>query len=130
MSKRAIKSVIAVLTGLITVIILANGTDIFLETAGIFPSVKDQLENGFNTYWMLMLAITYRTAYMIIGGYITALLSPGKPMRHVLILGIIGTILGIAGAIAAWGIAPSWFLISIVLLGLPAVWVGGRIMRV
>ena len=127
MKKRVFKSILAVVTGLVTVIILANGTDMFLEAAGIFPSVEEQLKSGFNTYWMLLLAIVYRTVFMIIGGYITAQLSPGRPMVHVLILGIIGTVLGILGAITAWGIAPAWFLVFIILLGLPAVWLGGKV---
>jgi hypothetical protein len=126
MKKNTGKSVLAIATGLASVIILANGTDMILEASGIFPPVDEQLENGFTTFWMLLLAIIYRTAYMIIGGYVTASLSPGRPLRHVLILGLIGTVLGIAGAIAAWGVAPAWFLILIVLLGLPAVWVGGK----
>jgi MFS family permease len=127
MKKIKFKSIGAVLIGLIAVIILSNGTDMILEASGVFPSVKEQLKNGFTTSWMLLLALVYRTIFMLVGGYITAWLSPNKPMKHVLTLGIIGTVLGILGAIAAWGIAPSWFLILIILLGLPAVWVGGKL---
>src|SRR6186713_2556761 len=99
MKKNTLKSIGAVLAGLIAVIILSNGTDMILEASGIFPPVKEQLTNGFTTLWMLLLALIYRIVFMIIGGYVTAWLSPKKPMRHVLVLGIIGTVLGILGAI-------------------------------
>ena len=127
MKKNIFKSAVAVLAGLITVIILSNGTDMLLEASGIFPSAKEQLKNGFTTLWMLLLALLYRTAFMVIGGYVTARLAPAKPMQHIMALGIIGTVFGILGAIAAWGIAPAWFLILITLLGFPAVWSGGKL---
>ena len=127
MKKNTLKSMGAVLAGLIAVIILSNGTDMILEASGVFPPVQEQLTNGFTTLWMLLLALIYRIVFMIIGGYITASLSPKKPMRHVLVLGIIGTVLGILGAIAAWEITSSWFLILIILLGLPAVCIGGKL---
>jgi len=120
MKKIVLKSIGAVAAGLIAVIILSNGTDILLESSGIFPPVEEQLKHGFTTTWMLLL-------FMVIGGYITAWLSPNRPMRHALILGLIGMVLGILGAIAAWGVAPPWFLIMITVLGLPAVWLGGKL---
>jgi hypothetical protein len=35
--------------------------------------------------------------------------------------------LGALGAIASWGFAPAWFLLSPVILGIPFVLVGGKI---
>ena len=45
-----------------------------------------------------LLALSYRLVYTILGGYITAGLAPHRPMRHVLILGIIGFVMATAGA--------------------------------
>lgn len=51
-------------------------------------------------------------------------------MRHVVILGCIGTVFGIAGAVAAITMAdlgPNWYPIVLAVTGFPAVWVGGRL---
>jgi ABC-type xylose transport system permease subunit len=64
----------------------------------------------------------------ILGGYITARLALHAPMRHVLVLGIIGLITGSAGAIAAISMAdlgPNWYPIALALTGFPCVWLGG-----
>ena len=122
-----LKSIGAILAGLVTVIFLSNGTDTILEVSGVFPTIEDQLKYGFRVWWMVFLALIYRLVYLVIGGYVTAWLAPNSPMRHVIILGSIGTVLGILGAVAAWAIAPAWFLISVILLGLPCVWLGGKL---
>jgi hypothetical protein len=64
MSKNAFKSLGAVLAGLIAIIILSNGTDTLLETTGVFPPVAVQRQQGFDTVWMVMLALVYRGLYM------------------------------------------------------------------
>jgi hypothetical protein len=129
MAKIPLKSIGAVLAGLIAIIVLSNGTDTILEATGIFPSLTIQREHGFTALWMVVLALVYRSIYMVIGGYITARLAPNRAMRHAVVLGIIGMALGILGAIASWGITPAWFSISLILLGLPCVWLGGKLAR-
>lgn len=127
MKQNILKSILAVFCGLLAVIILSNGTDMILEATGIFPSVAEQRAQGFNTPWMAGLALFYRLIFLIAGGYVVAYLAPNKPILHVVILGAIGTVLGILGAIATWGFAPAWFLLSPVILGIPFVWLGGRL---
>ena len=49
-------------------------------------------------------------------------------MKHVVIVGIIGTIAGTAGAITAITMAdlgPNWYPIALAVTGFPAVWIGG-----
>ena len=82
------------------------------------------MHSGFTTWWMVLVALLYRLIFMVAGGYLTAMLSPNRPMRHALILGGIGLVVGILGAIASWNIAPVWFSIALILLALPCVWVG------
>ena len=125
--KKSLKSIGSVLGGLITVIILSNGTDMVLEATGIFPSVSEQRLHGFTTPWMVGLALFYRLVFLIVGGYVTAALAPAKAMTHVLVLGSIGTVLGVLGAVATWGFAPGWFLVTPILLGIPCVWFGGKL---
>lgn len=125
--KNKLKSIGAVLAGIATIVILSNGTDTILELTGVFPPLEVQLKEGFTEPWMVWLALAYRLVFMVAGGYVTALLAPGNKQRHVLVLGCIGIVLGIAGAAAAWGIAPAWFSIALVLLALPTVILGGTL---
>jgi hypothetical protein len=80
-----------------------------------------------------LLALSYRIVYTIMGGYITATLAPHSPMRHVLVVGILGFVTGSAGAIAAIRMAdlgPNWYPIALAVAGFPCVWLGGVLYRV
>jgi len=126
MNKQALKSTGTVLAGLGTIVVLSNGTDVLLESTGILPPALVQRQEGFTTGWMVGLALGYRTAYLVVGGYVTARLARRRrPRAHVLVLGLVGTVLGGLGSIAAWGITPAWFSVATVVLGLPSVWLGG-----
>jgi RsiW-degrading membrane proteinase PrsW (M82 family) len=61
--------------------------------------------------------------------WLTARLAPDRPLRHAIILGYVGTVLGLAGAAATWnrGLGPHWYAIAIALLALPECWVGGKL---
>ena len=80
---------------------------------------------------MLVLALAYRCVYNVVGGYIAAKLAPRNPMRHALILGGIGFVLGLAGAIATipMDLGPAWYPISLVVTALPFTWLGGVLHR-
>jgi hypothetical protein len=127
MNRNVLKSIGAVLAGLVAIVVLSNGTDTVLEATGVFPPLAEQRDNGLTTWWMVLLALTYRVVYMVVGGYATAALAPHKPLRHAAVLGMIGVVVGILGAVAARGITPAWFSIVLVLLGLPSVWLGGKL---
>jgi hypothetical protein len=129
MNKKTFKSLGAVVAGFVTVAALSIGTDSILEAAGIFPSLEEASKYGFNTPWMVTLAFLYRSVYTVIGGYITARLAPHRPMKHVVILGIFGTIGALLGLVSTWGkdLGPAWYPIALVLFGFPCVWLGGTI---
>jgi hypothetical protein len=123
----ALKSIGAVLAGFILVLILSVLTDFLLEVAGIFPPATAP---GSYLPWMLAVALVYRSLYAVAGGYVTAALAPGRPMYHVIILGIIGLVFATLGAIANWNIAVvsgTWYPIALIILTLPCVWIGGRL---
>jgi len=115
MNKTMFKSIGAVLTGFILVFILSIITDYVLESAGIFPPIGTGI---FNT-WMLFLALVYRSTYTVLGGFITAKLAPDRPMRHAIILGIIGVIAATIGSIAGWDLSQHWYPISLIIIALP-----------
>ncbi len=123
MNKTTLKSVGAILAGFITVFVLSIGTDSVLESVGIFPPPG----TGLFTPWMLMLALVYRCAYTVAGGYVTATLAPDRPMRHAIILGIIGIIAATLGAAAGWNLSQHWYPIALIITGLPCTWLGGKL---
>lgn len=123
MKKSTWKSIGAVVAGFIVVAALSMITDAILESAGIFPPPGA----GFYVPWMLSLALVYRCIYTVAGGYVTARLAPGRPMRHVIILGSIGTVAAIAGTIAGWNLSAHWYPIALVITAIPCTWLGGKL---
>jgi uncharacterized membrane protein len=73
----------------------------------------------------------YRTIYGILGGYVTAWIAPYRPVRHALILGVIGFILGIVGAVtmrnAPAAIGHHWYPIALIVPAIPQSWAGGQL---
>jgi len=122
MKKETLKSIGAVVVGFFALVILSVITDIILEKTGIMktePFVE-------NPVWLIVIIILYRTIFNTFGCYLTARLEPNKPMKHAIILGVIGVVLTIIGLIAAWDIPPRWYPISLIVLTLPAAWLGGK----
>jgi hypothetical protein len=65
----------------------------------------------------------------VMGGWLTARLAPRNPIRHVVILGLIGTAMAALGLVATWNLdlGPRWYPISLVVTGLPLSWLGGKL---
>jgi hypothetical protein len=118
-----LKSTLAVLAGLVTVVVLSTATDAVLEAAGIFPPPAE----GLFITWMLLLAFGYRTLYNVIGGYITASIAPANPVRHAFILGCIGTLAGAIGVVVGWDLSDHWYPIALMVEAIPTCWLGGRL---
>ncbi|MDQ6478118.1 hypothetical protein [Dyadobacter sp. LHD-138] len=125
MTKSPLKSIVAILAGIMTIVLLSTGTDILLETLGIFPAP----EKGLSIPWMLMLALIYRCVYAVVGGYITAVLAPSHGTRHAIILGVIGIIVSLIGVIVAWDLSPHWYPIALAVTALPCTWFGGKLRK-
>jgi hypothetical protein len=117
----------AVLAGFSTVALLSLGTDQLLHVLNVYPPWGQAMHDpGLN-----LLALSYRLVYTVLGGYISARLSPRNPMRHALTLGILGTVIALLGAIAAipMDLGPAWYPIALVVTALPCSWLGGRLYR-
>jgi hypothetical protein len=117
-----LKSIGAVLAALIVVFALSHATDFVLENTGLM-----KLPFGDNPLWLMLFVTLYRTIYVVVGGYVVAWLAPSKPTRLVLIFASIGFLLGTMGAIAMWHEPPHWYPVALVLLGVPAAWLGGKL---
>lgn len=116
-----LKATGAVFAGFVVVALLSTATDAILEKAGVFPSIGD----GLFIPWMLALALAYRCIYTVLGGYVTARLSAEHARRNVIVLGSIGTIAGIAGAVYGWDLSQHWYPIAIAVTAYPLTWFGG-----
>ena len=118
---KILASIWAVFAGILVNVILSTGTDTILEKTGIFTPP----EAGFFTTWMSAVALGYRLVYTFAGGYVTARLAPDRPMKHVIILGTIGTVLCIVGIFVAWDLSEHWYPIALAITAFPATWMGG-----
>jgi hypothetical protein len=121
---RLLRSTAAVIVGFLSVAVFSLATDQLLHVLEVYPPWGEPMwEPGLN-----LLALFYRIVYTIVGGYITAGLAPHAPMRHVVVVGILGFVTGTAGAIAAITMAdlgPNWYPIALAVTGFPCVWLGG-----
>ena len=116
------RSVLAILAGLVFTIVVTTLADILMYQAGVF------VQNGMSTAdWLI--ATAYRLVIAVIGCWLAARLAPRNPMKHALILGGIGTLLALIGV---WitsqkgpEFGPIWYALLLVITALPCAYVGG-----
>jgi hypothetical protein len=118
------QSILAVVAGVVFIIVVTTVVDIALHQAGVFPPMDQPMNDNLS-----LLATAYRIIISIGGAYLTARLAPNNPMKHALILGVVGTALGLAGVVATWnrGLGPRWYPIALAVLAIPQCWVGGKL---
>jgi hypothetical protein len=118
------QSVWAVAAGVLVIVVVSTLVDIALHVAGVFPPMDQPINNS-----LALLATSYRVVISIGGAWLTARLAPDKPMKHAMILGLVGTVLGLVGVVATWnkGLGPRWYPIALAVLSIPQCWVGGKL---
>ncbi len=74
-----------------------------------------------------MLALSCRVVFGVISGYIAARLAPHRPVRHAIVLGMIGTALGLLGLMVVMQnpMGPTWYPVLLAAFALPSTWLGG-----
>jgi len=126
MNKNTLTSIGAVLAGFVAVFVLSLGTDVVVHIAGVFPQLGQPMSDA-----LFVLATLYRTVYCIAGSYIAARLAPNRPMEHALVLGVLGLIVSITGAVVTWNkgpaFGPHWYPLVLIVTAIPCAWVGGRL---
>ncbi len=122
MSKTMGKSIGAVLAGFIFIVITHTATDAILEGAGVLPKGNLFVGTG-----LILFVLGYRAVLSFIGCYLTARLAPRHPMKHALILGLIGLVLSSVGAIVAADLGPAWYAWTLAAISLPIAWLGGKL---
>jgi hypothetical protein len=118
------RSILAIVVGFILIAVLAFGMDAIMRSAA--PAMFDANGRTDNVV-MLLFMIAYVGVFAITGCYVAARLAPKEPMKHALILGLLGLVFNIVGSTMTWDMAPAWFHIVSLALVMPFAWIGGRI---
>ena len=118
-----VRSILSVVAGVVFIIVVTTLVDVLLHLGGIYP-VNQPMSDS-----QAAIATGYRLIIGIAGAWLTARLAPQHPMKHALILGVVGTVLGLIGLAVTWGkgMGPAWYPIALVVLAIPQCWAGGRL---
>jgi hypothetical protein len=124
MNKTILKSIGAVVAGLLFIGVTHSIIDAILEGIGVLP--KGHLNVSAP---LILFVIFYRAVFSFAGCYLTAKLAPKAPMKHALILGGIGTVLSAVGALvtADMNLGPAWYAWSLAITALPIAWLAGQV---
>jgi peptidoglycan/LPS O-acetylase OafA/YrhL len=113
--------------GIVVNVFLTIVTDLVLHKTGVFPPVGQPM---INADAVLLLATAYRVVYGVAGSYLTARLSPDRPMQHALVGGAIGLVVCIVGAVVTWNggpaFGPHWYPLALIATAVPCAWLGGK----
>ncbi|MBL8103606.1 MAG: hypothetical protein JNM02_13815 [Anaerolineales bacterium] len=122
-----LKSIGAVIAGFVAIFVLSYGTDAVLEAAEILQAGTPLPMRGSEP--LIAAILVYRLAYSVAGCYVAARLAPNYPMRHALVLGMLGFVGSIGGAMVAvqQSLGPAWYAWGLVVFALPCAWLGGRL---
>ena len=117
-------SIWAVVAGVLFVLVVTTVVDMALHAAKVFPAMGQPMNDA-----LALLATSYRIVITVAAAWLTAKLAPEKPLKHAMILGYVGIVLGSVGLVATWnlGLGPRWYPIALVVLSVPQCWVGGKL---
>jgi hypothetical protein len=116
------KSLWAVVAGVVVTVVVTGVVDVVLHLTHFFPGLGEPLNDT-----QSLVATVYRFVITVAAAWLTAWLAPSKPMKHALILGVVGTLLGLIGVAATWNanLGPRWYPIALTVLAMPQCWLGG-----
>jgi len=118
------KSIWAIAAGVIFIVVVSTLADAVVHAVGVYPPTDQPIDDKLS-----LLATSYRFAISVAGAWLTARLAPADPMKHAMILGYVGTLIGLIGVVATWnmGMGPRWYPIALAVLAIPQCWAGGKI---
>ena len=118
------KSAWSVIVGVVFIVAVTTVVDAMMYGSGLFPPLGRPLSDRLS-----LVALSYRIVIGVVGGWLTAKVAPNRPMKHAMILGYVGTVLGLVGVVATWnlGWGPRWYPIALAVLAIPQCWAGGRL---
>lgn len=118
------QSILAIVIGFVAIGLCAFGADYVLRSA--MPAIFTTSGRVESVPWLLFIQL-YVFVFAVAGCWLAARLAPSRPMRHALILGVLGLLFNVAGTIAMWNTAPAWYHVVALALVMPAAWLGGTI---
>lgn len=119
-----LRSVWAVLAGFVFIGVLAFGADAIIRAMSPWAFDAD---GGTRNVPILLVMTVCSAVFGCVGCYLAAWLAPSKPMRHALILGVVGVIVTSTATAIQWDHTPAWFNIINLASVLPLAWLGGRL---
>ena len=121
------RSILSVAAGLVLIFVLSYGMDYLLGAFDVFDPGEPLPTKGY--VGLVGFILGYRIVFSVVGAWLTAYLAPRRPMKHALVLGIIGLIFSVAGAFAGMkdNLGPDWYLWGLAVFALPAAWLGGKL---
>jgi hypothetical protein len=126
--RRREKTAIALIAGIVVGAGLSLGTDQVLHVLKIYPPWGRTMSDG-----LFAVATGYRIVYNILGSYVAARLAPYRPMWHAMVLGVVGLIVGLAGAAVTWNaqppLGPHWYAVVVALISIPCAWIAGKLVE-
>jgi len=116
------KSIWAIVAGALFAIILTTLVDVTMLFSGVYP--KRGLTDA-----TALLATAYRAVFGMGGAWVTARLAPNKPMKHAIIGGVLGAVIGVIGVVVRWNsdLGPHWYSIALAILAIPQAWLGAKL---
>jgi hypothetical protein len=115
--------ILSILAGMLATVLLTTATDYIFHSTGIFPPVGEPMLDKAPAG----IAFAYRAIFAIFGAYLTAVVAREQAKKAVLIVGVIGSVMWLIGAIIMWKYSPAWYNIGGVITGVPFAWLGGKL---
>jgi len=125
-NRRIGRSVVAIATAFVANAVLSVTVDQVLHVLHVYPEWgQPMFDPALNA-----LALGYRIVFGVVAGVIVAHLAPSAPMRHAVILGIIGLVVATLAAvytITQYDFGPDWYPIALALSSFPTIWLGAAL---
>ena len=119
-----VRSILAVVAGFVLIVVLSFGADFVLRTAA--PQAFGPAGNTHDPA-MLVAVMGYVLLFVVLGSFVTGWLAPARPLRHALILGVLGLLLTLIPTVMFWRDTPAWYHFGVLVAILPAAWLGGTV---
>jgi peptidoglycan/LPS O-acetylase OafA/YrhL len=117
-----IRSIMAVVLGYVVMLVAVLGGDTAMTA--LAPELMPQPgEPPDAVYFAFKLGTGF--FFMMIGGYVTALLAGQSEMKHALGLGALSIAMGICEVLYFPGEQPLWYSIALMFLSIPSTLIGG-----
>lgn len=124
MKSTLLRSIGAVAAAFVSVIVSTTLIDVILHATNVFPPWGERMSDA-----LFGLALAYRLVLDTAGAALTARLAPSKPMLHALVVGALGTVLALLGALALGDQGPGWYGYGLAASSVPTAWLGARLAR-